>query len=153
MQFGGTYRINQVSLIMLILGKVMGQNGPPNINYSMYQGHTFIGHNSAIFCPIELIFLVTQEILMLFWKKSNFWRENGRGRHRGVKGSGASSPDQKVGPLGGPFGSTAITKKFGSEQKERLCIFWVMRSATFNFMSAPLETYTFSQNFGEDYCF
>ena len=47
---------------------------------------------------------------MLFWKISNFWRENGRGRHRGAKGSGASRPDQKVGPLGQSFGSTVNSK-------------------------------------------
>ena len=49
---------------------------------------------------------------MLFWKKYYFWQENGRGRHRGAKGSGASRPDQKVSPLGGPFDSTVIFKKF-----------------------------------------
>ena len=42
-------------------------------------------------------------ILMLFWKTLNFWRENGRGRHAGAKGSRVSRPDQKVGSLGGTF--------------------------------------------------
>ena len=62
---------------MMIFGQVMVQNGPQNINYSIY-GHTF-------FCPIGLkIFLVTQETSIyrlvmrnhkfdaFFWKKSNF---------------------------------------------------------------------------------
>ena len=46
-----------------------------------------------------------------FLKKINFWRENGRGRHAGAKGSRASRPDQKVGSLGGTFGSTVISEK------------------------------------------
>ena len=45
-----------------------------------------------------------------FFEKSYFWRENGRGRHGGAKWSGASRPDQKVGPLGGTFGPTIISK-------------------------------------------
>ena len=31
-----------------------------------------------------------------FSKKFNFWRENGRGRHAGAKGSRASRPDRKL---------------------------------------------------------
>ena len=49
-------------------------------------------------------------IMMLFGNKSYFWRENGRGRDCGAKWFGASSSNQKVGPLSGPFGSTAISK-------------------------------------------
>ena len=41
-----------------------------------------------------------------FW--SNLWQENGCGHHK----SGASKPKQKVGPLGGPFGPTAISKSY-----------------------------------------
>ena len=37
-----------------------------------------------------------------------FWQENVRGRHAG--GSGASRPDQKVGPLGGSFGHSLSQK-------------------------------------------
>ena len=40
----------------------------------------------------------------------HFWRENGRGHHARPLWSGASKRDQKVGPLGGRFGSTAISK-------------------------------------------
>ena len=105
---------------MLISSQVMSQNGPQNLNYSIY-GHTFFGHNLAIFCLIGLIFLVTQETIIYrlvmrnhdfnaFLEKFIFLWENGRGRHRDSKGSGASSPDQKFGPLGKLFGSTAISK-------------------------------------------
>ena len=41
---------------------------------------------------------------------SYFWRENGRFRHAGAKESGASRPNQKVGPLDGPFRSNFILK-------------------------------------------
>ena len=40
----------------------------------------------------------------------HFWLENGRGHHARPKWSKASKPDQKVGPMGGPFGPTAIPK-------------------------------------------
>ena len=47
-------------------------------------------------------------IFMVFWrffeKNAYFWRENGRGRHAGAKGSGASRPDQNVDSRGGVFG-------------------------------------------------
>ena len=33
-----------------------------------------------------------------------------RGRYGGVKGSGTSRPNQKVGPICRPFGSTVISK-------------------------------------------
>ena len=39
-----------------------------------------------------------------------FWRENGRGRHAGAQGSGASRPDQKVSPRWGPFGSFFLSQ-------------------------------------------
>ena len=68
----------------------MGQNGPQNINYSIY-GQTFFGHNSA-----------------LFLRNPIFSGGNGLGRHIGAKGSGISRPDQKDGPMGGPFGSTPV---------------------------------------------
>ena len=51
-------------------------------------------------------------ILMFFWK-TYFWRENGRGRHHGAKGSGASSPDQKVGLLGRPLTGKLVLKISG----------------------------------------
>ena len=64
-------------------------------------------------CKIGLTcFIITQETIFnfdwwweimiwkLFWKKSYFWRENGRGHHGGAKGSGASRPDQERDPLG-----------------------------------------------------
>ena len=70
-------------------------------------------------------------ILILFWKKSYFWRENGRGCQGGTKGSGTSRPDQKVGLMDGPFGSTVISKhvfkSFGSEP--------LLRKARVNFRS------------------
>ena len=40
----------------------------------------------------------------------HFWQGNGRGHHSRPKWSGASKPNQKVGPLGGPFGPTIISK-------------------------------------------
>ena len=40
----------------------------------------------------------------------HFWRENWRGHYIRPWRSGASKPDQKVEPLGGPFGPTAISK-------------------------------------------
>ena len=94
-----------------------------NINYSIYNGHTFFRHNSAIFWPIRLkFFLGTQETIIYrfamrnhdldaFWKKFNFWRENGHGRHAGAKGSWASRPDQKIGSSGGTLRWTVISEK------------------------------------------
>ena len=49
---------------------------------------------------------------MILMLKNYFWRENGRVRHFDAKGSGASKPDQKVGPPGGTFGSTIVSKMF-----------------------------------------
>ena len=46
-----------------------------------------------------------------FSEKFKFWRENGRGRHAGARGSRASRPDQKVAQSGGTFGSTVILEK------------------------------------------
>ena len=43
-------------LKILISGQVKGQNEPQNSNNPIY-GHTFFGHNSAIFWPIGLNFL------------------------------------------------------------------------------------------------
>ena len=45
-----------------------------------------------------------------FERSLSFWRENGRGRHGGAKGPGASRPDQKFGPVARPFGSIVISK-------------------------------------------
>ena len=104
---------------MLIFGQVMSQNGLQNINYSIY-GHTFFGYNSAICCLIgQKLFLVTQETIIYrlvmrnhecdaFLKKILFLAGK-----MGVattvvpkpKGFGALRPNQKVGPLGEPFGS------------------------------------------------
>ena len=41
-----------------------------------------------------------------------FWRENGLSHNAGLKWSGDSKPNQNVGLLGGPFGSTVILKTF-----------------------------------------
>ena len=49
-------------------------------------------------------------ILMLFFGQILFLAGNWAGRHCGAKGSGASRPDEEVGALGGPFGSTVISK-------------------------------------------
>ena len=99
----------------------MGKNNLKNTNYSIY-GHTFFGHNSAILGPIELkFFMGTPETiiyrlvaknhdLVVFWKMTPFWWENGRGRHTGDKGSGVPKSDQKVSPLVWPYGSTIISK-------------------------------------------
>ena len=71
---------------------IFGQNEPQNINFSIY-GHTYFGLNLAIFLSNRAEFFFM--ILMLFWKKSYFWREYGRGRHRGrhrgAKGSSTVS--------------------------------------------------------------
>ena len=92
-----------------------------------------VTHYSAILLPIRLkFFMVTQEtiihslmmkimILMLFWKKSYFWRESGRGHPSGTKGSRASRPDQNVGSmqhvnlLGQPLSRNNIFKNLGPE--------------------------------------
>ena len=69
-----------------------------------FDGHTFLGHFLTYRAEI---FFVTQKIMIYrlvtrnydfdaFLEKSYFWRENGRFRHRGAKGSGASKPNQKV---------------------------------------------------------
>ena len=54
-----------------------------------------------------------------FLEKSYFWRENGRGRHRGAKGSGTSILDQKlahwVDLLGQPLSRKLVFKTFGPE--------------------------------------
>ena len=54
--------------------------------------------------------VVRNNVFDAFLKEIFFWRENWRGRHGGAKGSGTSRPDQKVGPVDGPFGSTVISK-------------------------------------------
>ena len=46
-----------------------------------------------------------------FLGKIYFWRENERGRYAGAEGSRVLLPNQKVGTLGGTFGSTVILKK------------------------------------------
>ena len=61
--------------------------------------------------------LVTQEIIIYRLVMRNrdfdaFWKKNPifGGKMVVAKGSGALKPDQKVGPLGSPFGSTNISK-------------------------------------------
>ena len=72
----------------------------------------------GVFWQIGLkIFIGAQETIVyrLFPEFDFFggvWRENRRGRLARVSGYGASKPNQKVGPLGGPFGSTDISKLF-----------------------------------------
>ena len=46
-----------------------------------------------------------------FLEKKYFLRENGRGGHASAEGSRVLRPDQKVGPSGGTFGATVISKK------------------------------------------
>ena len=46
---------------------------------------------------------------LIFWL-GHCWRENGCDPDKRPKWSGASKPDQKVGPLSGTFGPTAISK-------------------------------------------
>ena len=42
----------------------LGQNNPQDIN-NYINGHTIFGHNSAIFCSVELkIFIETQETII-----------------------------------------------------------------------------------------
>ena len=111
-------------------------------------------HNSTIFCPNGLkIVLGTQETIIYrfvmwnrdfdaFWKISYFWLENGRGRHRGAKGSGASSPAQKFGSLAGPFGSTAISKT--CFQKIRVYI-WLKTNVYFYLLALSIIRLLFLQ--------
>ena len=65
--------------------------------------------------------MVTQETIIyrlvvrnhdfdVFFEKTLLWQENDGGRHSGANRSAASRLDQKVGPMGGPFGSTVISK-------------------------------------------
>ena len=57
-------------------------------------------------------------IQMYLWKKSYFWRENGRGRHRGAKaGLGPQDPTKKLAQrvelLGQPLTRKLVFKNFG----------------------------------------
>ena len=98
---------------ILIFGQVIGQNSPQNIKYSVY-GHTFFGHNLAIFRPIGMnVFTVTQEIIMywlvvwcIFKRNPIFDGEMGVA----AKGSVTSRLDLKIGPMDGPSGSSVISK-------------------------------------------
>ena len=106
---------------IFIFGQDMAKNGA----HAHIWVHTFFGHNSAIFRPIDSKFLREIRILLSidwWWEiqfmmlifqslfMGHFWRENGCGHHACPLWFKASKPDQKVGPLDGPFGSTAISK-------------------------------------------
>ena len=101
---------------ILMFDQVMGQNSPKNTNYSIYGLTDFPA--TQLFCDqsgwtqqtIIYRLVMTNHDFDVLMKKSHFWRDNGRGRHAGAKGSGASRPKQKVGPLGGTFGSIVISK-------------------------------------------
>ena len=49
----------------------MGQNGPKNINYSIY-GHTFLGHNSAICRPNIYRLVLRNNVFDAFLKEILF---------------------------------------------------------------------------------
>ena len=66
MQFDSNNWINLVLLKILRFGQVIGQKIPKNPNYSIY-GHTFFGHNSAIFWPIGLKFFVGTNETIIYW--------------------------------------------------------------------------------------
>ena len=70
----------------------------------------FFYGNLGDYYLIIYLFVIRNHYYDGFLKKSYFWQENGRGSHGGAKGYGASVPDQKVGPLGGLFGSIVISK-------------------------------------------
>ena len=115
---------------MLIFGQVMGQNGPQNINYSIY-GHMLLGHNSVIICSIGLkFFLVTQEtiiyrLVMRNYDADAFLENHIFGGKMGVattvapKGLGPQVPTRKlahwVEHLGQPLSLKLVFKKFGYE--------------------------------------
>ena len=90
----------------------MGQKVSKNTNYSIYvYGHKFFGHNSAIFWPIRLKFImVSQETIIyrLYIKKlgfkpffdfSSFWALLGP-----EKGRGPTDTHIGLGPLVDPLG-------------------------------------------------
>ena len=95
-----------------------------------YIGIRFLAITRPFFVRLVWFFLVIQETIIYrlvmrnrdfdaFLENILFWRENGRGRRHGTKGSGASRPDQRVGQMGQPFGSTVNSKtsfkNFGPE--------------------------------------
>ena len=90
-------------------------------------GIRFLGTQETIIYRI----VMRNHYLDAFLKKLNFWREIGRGRLAGAKGSRALRP-QKVGPLSGTFGSTVISGKSFRKFKA-----WKCRSFI-NFNSANL---------------
>ena len=116
MQFTGT---NQVTLVSFTYVDIWPGDGTNKACMPIF-GHTYFGHyNSANLGPIGLTFFMgTQEtiicrlvmsnpsyddyfLLIFFDFLGHFWRENERG---------SSKPNQKVGPLGGPFGPTAMSE-------------------------------------------
>ena len=48
--------------------------------------------------------------MLIFYILGHFWWENGRGHHARSLWSGGSRPDQKIGPLDGPFDPTTTSK-------------------------------------------
>ena len=83
-------------------------------------GHTFFGHKSAIFSRIQETIIYRLVLInpsyeanisfLIFWATFGGKMGVASVHHAHPLWSGASKPDQKVGPLGGPFGSTAILK-------------------------------------------
>ena len=101
MEVDNTYRINLVSLKILIFGQNSLQNN--NIDYSIF-GHTFFGCNSAVFCPIgKKFFTVTQETII-------YWLVVKNHAFNACLREFLSRPDQKVGPMSWPLRSTVISK-------------------------------------------
>ena len=76
----------------------------------------------------------------VFMKKIIFLWKSGLGRHGGAKESGASRPDQKVGPMGGPIGQPLsrrpVFKKFGSIENSNYSCSWADTVLTDMSMSA-----------------
>ena len=99
----------------------MGQNCPQNTNYSIMGIH-FLAITKPFFANrAETVYMGTQVSFIYrlvmrnhdfdAFKRLYFWWENGCGRQAGAEGSRVSRLDQNVGPLGGIFGSTVISKK------------------------------------------
>ena len=111
----------------MIFGQVMGQKLLQKANYSIY-GHTFFGHNSAIFGTIGLKFFMGTQVTIIYrllfrnqcfgpYLPISILRVHFGGK-MGVVAYPAPlglapqfpKPEQKVGQRWVPFGSTIISK-------------------------------------------
>ena len=116
----------------------MGQNGLQNIYYSIYQyGHTFFGHNSAIFLSNQTdFFFVTQETIIyllvmrnhdfdaFFGKNPIFGGKIGVAATVAQKGLGPQDPTKNlanwVDLFGQPLTRKLVFKNFGPESNIKM---------------------------------